>query len=184
MSNRRSSLVVLLVVAVLIVVPACKKKQADTAPTPPPEPVKEAPPAPPPEPIKEVEEPGFQGEEIDVVEITPEQANEQLQTVYFAFDKYDLDDLARSVLKRNAQWLGEHSDFGVIISGYCDERGTIEYNLALGEKRAAAVRDYLASLGLAPDRVRIISYGEEFPADPGHSEAAWAKNRRATTTVE
>jgi peptidoglycan-associated lipoprotein len=171
------------VIAVLIVVPACKKKPPEAPPAPPPEPAREAEPAPPPEPVKEVE-PGFEPERVDVVEITPEQANEQLQTVYFAFDKYDLDDLARSVLKRNTQWLGEHSDFGVIISGYCDERGTIEYNLALGEKRAAAVRDYLASLGLGPGRIRIISYGEEFPADPGHDEAAWAKNRRATTTVE
>ena len=122
-----------------------------------------------------------------VAEIPPPSAAElsrQLQDVYFAFDKYDLSDESRRILQGNAGVLNEHAAFRVVIEGHCDERGTIEYNLALGEKRARAVRDYMVGLGLSPSRLRIVSFGEERPADPSHSETAWAKNRRAEFKAE
>jgi peptidoglycan-associated lipoprotein len=108
-----------------------------------------------------------------------------LKTVYFSFDQYDLDDPARTVLQANSSWLGGvGKQVDIRVEGHCDERGTIEYNLALGERRASAVREYLVSLGVDSQRIRIVSYGEEQPADPGHTEAAWAKNRRAVSVIE
>jgi len=102
-----------------------------------------------------------------------------IEDVFFAFDKYDLDDLAMSTLTRNARIFKEHPEVVVLVEGHCDERGTVEYNLALGEKRAKAVRDYLVSLGMASNRLRVTSYGESRPFAMGSDETAWAKNRRA-----
>jgi len=103
----------------------------------------------------------------------------QLQNIYFDFDKYDIKDEYRDVLSQNAEYLRENPDVLIQIEGHCDERGTEEYNLGLGERRANAVKEYLISLGISEDRLYTISYGEEMPADPGHNEAAWAKNRRS-----
>lgn len=103
----------------------------------------------------------------------------QLQTVHFAFDSFALSAEARRILDKNAEFLLQHPDINVLIEGHCDERGTAEYNLNLGQKRADAVREYLISKGVAPERLQVISYGEERPIDPGHNEEAWAKNRRA-----
>ncbi|MCS6878609.1 MAG: peptidoglycan-associated lipoprotein Pal [Geminicoccaceae bacterium] len=103
--------------------------------------------------------------------------------VFFAFDSAALDDAARQTLERQAAWLKQYPAVSVTIEGHCDERGTREYNLALGERRAQAVKNYLVALGISPDRIRTISYGEERPADPGHDETAWALNRRAVTVV-
>ncbi|HOX26492.1 MAG TPA: peptidoglycan-associated lipoprotein Pal [Candidatus Krumholzibacteria bacterium] len=102
-----------------------------------------------------------------------------VEDVFFAYDKYDLDDVAMATLAQNARIFNEHPDVAVLIEGHCDERGTVEYNLALGEKRAKAVRDYLVSLGMGSSRVRVTSYGESRPFALGSDEAAWAKNRRA-----
>jgi len=102
----------------------------------------------------------------------------QFETVYFDFDKYNLRSDARTNLDKNYALLKEFPDVIVKIEGHCDERGTIEYNLSLGEKRAKSSMDYLVGLGIAPDRISIISYGKERPVDPGHNEQAWAKNRR------
>ena len=102
-----------------------------------------------------------------------------LKDVHFAYDNYDLSEEAKSVLVNNAKWLEQNSDQKVTIEGHCDERGSTEYNLALGEKRAKSVRDYVVSLGIDHSRLDIISYGESMPLDPGHTEEAWAKNRRA-----
>ncbi|RMG43001.1 MAG: peptidoglycan-associated lipoprotein Pal [Candidatus Dadabacteria bacterium] len=102
-----------------------------------------------------------------------------LKDVHFAFDSYALDSLAREILRKNAEWLKAHPDRKVEIEGHCDERGTNEYNMALGAKRARAVKDFLVSLGIAADRMSTVSYGEELPLDPRHNEEAWAKNRRA-----
>lgn len=101
-----------------------------------------------------------------------------LKTVYFDFDSYDLRQDAMQTLGDNAAAVRQYPQFKVRIEGHCDERGTVEYNLALGEKRARAARDYLVSLGAPAARLSIISYGKERPASPGHSEDAWAKNRR------
>jgi len=104
---------------------------------------------------------------------------EDLQIVYFDFDSYRITSTGATALKFNADWLQKNPSATVQIEGHCDERGTIEYNLALGERRANAARDYLLRLGVDRSRVSVISYGEERPADPGHNEDAWAQNRRA-----
>ena len=130
----------------------------------------------------------FRQEQPEVVEvpITIAELNQRgvLQTIYFEFDQYDLSDSSRGVLQANAQWLQSNPEYRIVVEGHCDERGTIEYNLALGEKRARAVSDYLDDLGLGGSRVRMITYGEERPADSMSSEAAWAKNRRAEFVIE
>lgn len=100
------------------------------------------------------------------------------QQIYFAFDKSDLEQEARDRLQAKAQVLRDYPEIRVRIEGHCDERGTVEYNLALGERRANAAREYLIDLGIDPDRLTTVSYGEERPAVDGHNEAAWAQNRR------
>lgn len=100
------------------------------------------------------------------------------EAIRFDFDKYDLRPEAREILREHADWLLKHTEFEVIIEGHCDERGSGEYNLALGERRAEAARDYFVTLGVDNGRLTTISYGEELPLDPSHNEDAWAKNRR------
>jgi peptidoglycan-associated lipoprotein len=106
-----------------------------------------------------------------------------LADVHFVYDSAALSDEARATLEKHALWLQGRRDATVTIEGHCDERGTVEYNLALSEQRARAVRDYLVSLGVAAGRLRVVSYGKERPLDPGHDEAAYARNRRAHFTV-
>src|SRR6266704_3156259 len=101
-----------------------------------------------------------------------------LKTIHFDFDKYDLRPDAIRTLGDNAATIKRYPQFKLRIEGHCDERGTVEYNLALGEKRARAARDYLVSLGTPARGLRIISFGKERPQDPGHNESAWAQNRR------
>lgn len=101
-----------------------------------------------------------------------------LQTVYFAFDSAKLDDTAQGLLRENADWLKKNPGSKVTLEGHCDERGTNEYNLALGERRAKSAEKFLRNLGIPQTQMTIQSFGEEFPADPGHNETAWAKNRR------
>lgn len=103
----------------------------------------------------------------------------ELKDVNFAFDSSDLDAVAQAVLKQNASWLNENSGRAVEIEGHCDERGTNEYNMALGARRANSVKDFMSSLGIDSSRMTTVSYGEELPIDPNHNEVAWAKNRRA-----
>jgi peptidoglycan-associated lipoprotein len=105
------------------------------------------------------------------------------EDVYFEYDKYDLSPKARDVLSNKALFLKTYSALRVLVEGHCDERGTSEYNLALGERRANAVKQYLLTLGVAEGRLSTVSYGKERPQDPGHNEAAWAKNRRAHFVV-
>jgi peptidoglycan-associated lipoprotein len=108
-----------------------------------------------------------------------EDASEALQRIFFEFDQYTLSTEARRTLADNADYLKENPQIKVLIEGHCDERGSDEYNLALGEKRAQAVKNYLVSLGVEPGRLSVISYGEELPLDPGRGEEAWSRNRRA-----
>lgn len=98
--------------------------------------------------------------------------------IYFDFDRSELKPESREILKAKAAWLKEHPEFSVRVEGYCDERGTEEYNIALGERRANAAWKYLNALGISGDRMDTVSYGEERPIDPGHNEDAWRKNRR------
>ena len=103
--------------------------------------------------------------------------------VFFGYDSSDLDSDALELLQDQVAWLKQNTEVSVTIEGHCDERGTREYNLALGEKRAQAVKNYLIGLGINPDRVSTISYGKERPAVVGSNDGAWAQNRRSVTTV-
>ena len=103
----------------------------------------------------------------------------QHNIIYFPFDDYTLSKEAKETLTDNAAWLLKNPRKNVVIEGYCDERGTEEYNLALGERRAVSAKRYLMNLGVNPEQLSTISYGEERPADPAHGEDAWSKNRRA-----
>ena len=105
------------------------------------------------------------------------------RNVNFDFDKYELRADARDILAGHAQVLKENPDIKLTIEGHCDERGTIEYNLALGERRANAVKNYLINYGINPKRLSTISYGKERPLDPRSNEEAWAKNRRAAFVI-
>jgi peptidoglycan-associated lipoprotein len=105
-------------------------------------------------------------------------------TIYFDFDSFTLSDAARATLDKNAQSMLKRSGDKIRLEGNCDERGSDEYNLALGEKRAKAALNYLLTLGVPQDRLSVISYGEEKPADQGHDEAAWAKNRRVEFIIQ
>jgi len=114
--------------------------------------------------------PGIEGEVLE---------SHLIKDIQFDFDKYDIRPWDAEILKENAALLMKHPKVKIQIEGHCDERGTNEYNLALGERRANSAKNYLISLGIASDRISSISYGEERPLVPGHNEEAWAKNRRA-----
>ncbi len=103
--------------------------------------------------------------------------------VFFDFDKYNLRPKARNILQRQAAWLTKYPSVVISVEGHCDERGTREYNLALGERRANSAKNYLVALGVNPKRIRTISYGKERPAVAGSNDAAWAQNRRAVSSV-
>jgi peptidoglycan-associated lipoprotein len=115
--------------------------------------------------------------------VKPPDFDKNVQTIYFDFDKSNVRADQTANLEGNANYLKEHADLKICIEGHCDERGTEEYNFALGQRRASSVREFLISRGVAADRLSIVSKGEEEPADPGHNEAAWAKNRRAIFIV-
>ena len=109
--------------------------------------------------------------------------NFEAENIYFAFDRSDLTDESKSALREKGNWLRANGDYSVNISGNCDERGTAEYNLALGERRAHAAKKFLMGLGISENRLATISYGEERPVDPGHNDEAWAKNRNDQFTL-
>lgn len=113
-----------------------------------------------------------------------EEARRMVKDVFFEFDSAELDQVAVSQLKNNATWLVENQSISVMIEGHCDERGTYEYNMALGEKRAEVTKRFLENAGVAASRLGTVSFGEEKPFDPGHDEAAWAKNRRAHFVIK
>jgi len=115
-----------------------------------------------------------------ITDMTLEEINsaEFLKNIYFEFDKYDLIDDALAQLQQNARWLLGNTSVEVMIEGHCDERGTEEYNMSLGEKRAMSAYNYLINMGVDARRLSIVSYGESRPEDPSSSEGAWAKNRR------
>lgn len=110
---------------------------------------------------------------------TPEEIVAKLQMIHFDFDKYNIRPGDAQILEANSKILKEYPDVNILIEGHCDERGTHEYNLLLGERRANSTKEYLVQLGISSDRISTVSYGKERPIDPGHNEDAWAKNRRA-----
>jgi len=145
----------------------CHKKPKTVVPPPPREEVK---------PKEEVAPPPQAKEEAPKVEL-------KLERIHFDFDKYDIRPGDREILIKNGEVLKAYPNVRILIEGHCDERGTNEYNMALGEKRAKAARDFLVSYGISPNRIDIISYGEERPLDPRHNEEAWALNRRADFVI-
>jgi len=106
------------------------------------------------------------------------------ENIYFGFDDSSLTKKARQILAEKAEWLRKHSDVEVVIEGHCDERGTKEYNMALGQRRAQSIKNYLINAGIDSSRLASISYGEERPVDPRHNEMAWAKNRRGVFRIK
>ena len=127
------------------------------------------------EPEEFSQEPAIRGTEFDSKIV--------LETVYFSFDSSSVPQSVMKTLKENAQFLKDNPSINIVVEGHCDERGTTEYNLALGQKRAVKVKEYYVQLGISPDRIATISYGEEMPQDTRHNEAGWAKNRSAETKV-
>lgn len=139
-------------------------------PPAPPEPAP-APASVPPEPVRD--------DAIASASLDDLNRKSPLQPLFFDYDSSEVSGPGQAVLNANAALLKKYPSWAVTIEGHCDERGTAEYNLALGERRAVAARAYLVSLGISADRLRTVSYGKEFPFDPGHEEAAFVKNRRA-----
>ena len=172
-------------VAVLVTAAAaCGGKAAPVArPAPPPPPTAaEAPAAQPAEPVREAPIPApapIKEDSIASRSLDELNRDSPLRPVFFEYDSSEITPLARSVLDADADLLRRYPGWAITIEGHCDERGTAEYNLALGERRAEAARAYLVTLGIDGKRLRAVSYGKEFPFDPGHDETAWSRNRRA-----
>jgi len=158
----RKGLIFVGLICLMVASAGCSKKPkpAVTPPPAPPPTVQQAPPPPPP------------------VETKPAPVPVSLQDVFFDFDKYAIRDDARQALSTDAKALTENTDMKVLLEGHCDERGTVEYNLALGQKRADAARSYLVQYGVDASRLSTISYGKERPFVQGHDESAWSQNRR------
>ena len=151
----------------------CAKKPVAAVTPPPVPPTKtETPPTPPPTPTTTIEVPS--GSTVKAEDFSP---------AFFDYDSYTLRDDARVALDKDARVLRENAQVAVTIEGHCDERGTVEYNQALGERRAQAARDYLVAQGINASRLTIISYGKERPFATGSDEASWQQNRRAHFTV-
>jgi peptidoglycan-associated lipoprotein len=150
--------------------PAAAPSAATARPPAPPQPVAE-PALVPPEPVR--------ADSISSVALDDLNRSSPLKPVFFELDSSELTADGQAALNENATTLKQNGAWVITIEGNCDERGTAEYNLALGERRAVVARTYLVSLGIPADRLRTVSYGKEFPFDPGHDESAFAKNRRA-----
>jgi len=171
-----------------VTVSACAKKVTSVErPAPPPaEAATATTPAPPPPPPRPVDEPMPVPPEPDSLRASdlPDDLDSLnrsgvLKPVFFDLDSSEVNAASQQVLQENAEVLRRNGRWQITIEGHCDERGTAEYNLALGERRALSARTYLLSLGIPAERVRTVSYGKEFPFDQGHDESAWSKNRRA-----
>jgi peptidoglycan-associated lipoprotein len=174
----------------LLLVGACAKKTPPVArPTAPPPASSGTPGTRPPEPPQPVSEPEVVPPEPAIEDALASRDIDQInrdspfQPLLYALDQSEVDAAGQQVLNANAEILKKYPTWVITIEGHADERGSAEYNLALGERRALAARNYLVSLGIPADRLRTVSYGKEFPFDPGHDEAAWAKNRRAHFVV-
>jgi peptidoglycan-associated lipoprotein len=185
--TRKVNVQTVLVLLLTIGVGACAKKQppvarpmpppsvtatggAPTTPPRPPDPIAEPVPV-PPEPMRE--------DAIGSKSLDDLNRDSPLKPLYFALDESDVSAEGQQVLQANAAVLKKYPTWQVTIEGHCDERGTAEYNLALGERRALAAKTYLVSLGIPADKIRVVSYGKEFPFEAGHDDSAWSKNRRA-----
>ena len=186
MRNRQSTGFTIVILAAVLFAAACAKRQTPVAapmPQPPPSiadrpAVTGAGPTRVDEALPVPAQPAVSDDSAAIRSLDDLNRNSPLQPVFFTLDSSDVDDAGRQTISANAEILKKNPKWVVTIEGHCDERGTAEYNLALGERRAIAVKTFLVSLGISPDRVRTISYGKEFPFDPGRTEEAMAKNRR------
>lgn len=181
MTIPRLALAGVLVGALSVGLVGCGKKAPEPAPAPPPAPAPAPPPAPPPPPPPApapAEKPLSEEEIFARKSLEELNAEKPLADVFFALDESTLTDEARTKLQANAKWLQRWTSTRITIEGHCDNRGTTEYNLALGERRAQATKDYLVSLGVAADRILTISKGEEAPFCTENTEECWAQNRR------
>ena len=160
----------IMLLGALVATAACSKKPAELPPPPP-----AAAPAPEaPAPVTPTVVPG------SVADFLAQAGSDR---VFFAYDSFELDDAAKATLGKQAAWLVQYGSVKATIEGHADERGTREYNLALGERRATAVKNFLVGQGVGADRVTTISYGKERPAVEGSDEAAWSQNRRGVTVL-
>jgi peptidoglycan-associated lipoprotein len=177
--------IMVLLALTLIVGTGCAKKKTTSTPPDVQVEVKDdtrwTPPPPPEEP--KVDEAALA---VEAEARAKAEAVEELSsvTIHFAFDSYELKEESRAVLALKANIMRRYEEVNVVIEGHCDERGTEEYNLALGERRARAAYEHLVILGVTPERMSIVSFGEERAVDPAHNEIAWAKNRRAEFVVQ
>ncbi|MBN1635886.1 MAG: peptidoglycan-associated lipoprotein Pal [Deltaproteobacteria bacterium] len=180
MMKLTKGIILLVVISMMFFLAGCAKR--GVAPveevTPPAQPTQEE------ATMPEAEMPKMEEEVAVEPMLTTSSLEEEMATfeqnmIFFEFDKFSLNPEARKTLAEQASFLNSNPEIKLRIEGYCDERGTLEYNLALGERRAKSAQEYLVFLGINPDRISIISYGEERPMDPNHNEDAWAKNRRA-----
>src|SRR5262245_27930529 len=175
----RLPFLILAMTATVIISAGCKKKPAPVTSAPTPPPVQKVEPAVPvkEEPMKPIVE-----ETMPVRSLGASELNRQglLKTIYFDTNRHEIREDQKAALAANAEKLksSQLSAFKVVIEGHCDERNTSEYNMALGDRRANSIKQYMINLGLPSSRMRTISYGEERPVDPAHSEEAWARNRR------
>jgi len=175
-----------MVLLMTVVVAACKGKAKPPVARPMPPPMSTAgnnPPPSPPEPPRPVSEPvpvpPMPEADINSKSIDDLNRDSPLRPMFFELDSSDVSSEGQQVLQANAAVLKKYPTWQVTIEGHCDERGTAEYNLALGERRALAAKNYMVSLGIPADKIKTVSYGKEFPFDAGHDDSAWAKNRRA-----
>ena len=171
----RKTTTTLLATAALIAVAGCSKKPP--AALPPPPPTETTVPQPPAQPPRDMGNGVVPGSRADFL------AQSGSDTVHFATDSSDVDGEAQGILAKQAVWLQKFPNVRVTIEGHCDERGTREYNLALGDRRANAAKSFLINAGVPAGRITTISYGKERPLSAGSDEGAWAQNRRAVTVV-
>ena len=179
------------VIAAVVVTGCARRQKGAVSPLPPPPPPADAPyaavpPAPPVprggQPVVDNQPsltPPLADETVDGRNLEELNRDSPLKPAFFPLDSSDLDDEARGVVAGNADVLKRNPGWVITIEGHCDERGTAEYNLALGERRALAAKNYLISLGITDARVKTVSYGDEFPFDREHTDDAWSRNRRA-----
>ena len=180
------SIATLVASAALVTAVACGKKTPPVArPAPPPPTATTATPSGPPAPPEPAREPvsvpaePVRDDAISSASLDDLNKNSPLKPVFYELDSSELSELSQKTLDENAALMKRYPSWTVTVEGHCDERGTAEYNLALGERRAIAARAYLVALGIPAGRVRTVSYGKEFPFDPAQTESAFSTNRRA-----
>lgn len=184
--KRDSKSLIVVMLMLIVVIGACKKKQPPVVRPQPPAAVSNnnSVPPPPPEPPKPVAEPvpvpPMPAEDmIGSKSLDDLNRDSPLRPLFFELDSSDVSAEGQKVMQANAEVLKKYPGMQITVEGHCDERGTAEYNLALGERRALAAKNYLVSLGIPADKIKTVSYGKEFPFDPGHEDGAWKMNRRA-----